>query len=151
MEGHMPVHFGLTAHIVDDFVVHNVDERPSRNSSLRLIRPRLNSGNQLLKSRPKVDPDDNTCRSKRDEIENTEPAPPRAAVEKPFLLSDGSKDSLCCTIYPTTGGEDTEWPEEREMPTDLPDGVSSTATSDEIPIVSIEQNRLVNPFHPDND
>ncbi|KAG7303917.1 hypothetical protein JYU34_010830 [Plutella xylostella] len=42
-----------------------------------------------LKTKTKPDSETNTSRNKRDEIENMEPAPPRAAVEKPFLLSDG--------------------------------------------------------------
>ncbi|XP_072935257.1 arrestin homolog [Epargyreus clarus] len=41
-----------------------------------------------LKNKGKLSADEN-CRGKRDEIENMEPTPPRATVEKPFLLSDG--------------------------------------------------------------
>ncbi|XP_049885705.1 arrestin homolog [Pectinophora gossypiella] len=41
-----------------------------------------------LKNKVKLESDEN-CRPKREGIENTELPPPRAAVEKPFLLSDG--------------------------------------------------------------
>ncbi|CAB3257318.1 unnamed protein product [Arctia plantaginis] len=41
-----------------------------------------------LKSKIKVESDEN-CRPKREEAENSEVLPPRATVEKPFLLSDG--------------------------------------------------------------
>ncbi|XP_026484844.1 arrestin homolog [Vanessa tameamea] len=41
-----------------------------------------------LKNKAKLDTDEK-CRAKNEEIENVEPAPPRATVEKPFLLSDG--------------------------------------------------------------
>ncbi|KAF9795526.1 hypothetical protein SFRURICE_004898 [Spodoptera frugiperda] len=42
----------------------------------------------LLKSKTKMESDEN-CRPKPEEIENSEVQPPRATVEKPFLLSDG--------------------------------------------------------------
>ncbi|XP_022822320.1 beta-arrestin-1-like isoform X2 [Spodoptera litura] len=41
-----------------------------------------------LKSKTKMESDEN-CRPKPEEIENSEVQPPRATVEKPFLLSDG--------------------------------------------------------------
>ncbi|KAH0567871.1 hypothetical protein KQX54_015489 [Cotesia glomerata] len=58
---------------------------------------------------------------------------------------------LCRTIHFPTGAEDAEWLEESEVPTDVPNEIPSTVTSDELPIVSDWMTWIKIPFTPDED
>ncbi|XP_012548031.1 phosrestin-2-like isoform X1 [Bombyx mandarina] len=102
-----------TSYDVRAYVAERPDEKVSRRNTVRMgIRVLQGPGKSVipavlppnsphhtlsalahhnvlrLKSKTKLDADEN-CRPKRDEIESSEHQPPRATVEKPFLLSDG--------------------------------------------------------------
>ncbi|KAL4714634.1 hypothetical protein ACJJTC_019697, partial [Scirpophaga incertulas] len=101
-----------TSYDVRAFIAERADEKVSRRNVVRMgIRVLQGPGRPLppappsqsphhalanpahlnllrLKNKAKLETDEN-CRTKPSEIENLEQAPPRAAVEKPFLLSDG--------------------------------------------------------------
>ncbi|XP_028175823.1 arrestin, lateral eye-like, partial [Ostrinia furnacalis] len=101
-----------TSYDVRAFIAERADEKVSRRNTVRMgIRVLQGPGRPAatlplthsphhtlsalahhnvlrLKNKSKLETDEN-CRTKSAEIENVEPAPPRAAVEKPFLLSDG--------------------------------------------------------------
>nr|QDR50908.1 arr2-like protein [Heliconius melpomene] len=101
-----------TSYDVRAYIAERADEKVSRRNTVRMgIRVLQGPGKVMsippilphsphnalstlahhnvlrLKNKAKLSGDEN-CR-KREEIENVEPAPPRATVEKPFILSDG--------------------------------------------------------------
>ncbi|CAH0747659.1 unnamed protein product [Diatraea saccharalis] len=102
-----------TSYDVRAFIADRADEKVSRRNIVRMgIRVMQGTGKPAivaslpvpsphhtlsalahhnvlrLKNKSKSDAEPN-CRTKAAEIENVEPAPPRAIAEKPFLLSDG--------------------------------------------------------------
>ncbi|XP_053601638.1 arrestin homolog [Plodia interpunctella] len=102
-----------TSYDVRAYIADRADEKVSRRNTVRMgIRVLQGPGRPMppaslpphsphhtlgalahhnvlrLKNKAKMGPDEN-FRPKRSEIENMESAPPRAIVEKPFLLSDG--------------------------------------------------------------
>ncbi|KAL0896046.1 hypothetical protein ABMA27_012027 [Loxostege sticticalis] len=101
-----------TSYDVRAFIADRADEKVSRRNTVRMgIRVLQGPGRPAptlplpqsphhalsalahhnvlrLKNKSKLETDEN-CRTKNTDIENGEFAPPRAAVEKPFLLSDG--------------------------------------------------------------
>lgn len=56
---------------------------------------------------------------------------------------------LCRKILSLTYGEDAEWLEEDEVPTDVPDEEPSTVT-DELPIIADWESWLANPLSPED-
>ncbi|XP_013183432.2 arrestin homolog [Amyelois transitella] len=105
-----------TSYDVRAYIADRVDEKVSRRNTVRMgIRVLQGPGRPIppvlptslaqssphhtfsalthhnvlrYKNKTKTESDEN-CRPKRGEYENAEPPPPHAAVEKPFLLSDG--------------------------------------------------------------
>lgn len=66
-------------------------------------------------------------------------------------IAKRDKEVLCRTIHPPTGGEDVEWIEEIEVPTDVPDEMPCPDASEEYPVVTDWATWFTNPFSPDDD
>lgn len=91
-----------------------------------------------------------SCHEKPGLIENSVIDGCRRSQRIAAKIAKRGTEVLCRTVHTLTGGEDVEWLEEIEIPTDVPDEVTSDVGSDELPIVSDWASWIASPFSPED-